>query len=95
MKIGDVVVSTAGHDMGELFVVQETLGEYVFLIDGKNRPFEKPKKKKMKHLAKIGLVEKEKIDEILSNKHTVNAEVRKVLKVYKNQIKENVCQKKM
>ena len=95
MKIGDVVVSTAGHDIGELFVVQETLGEYVFLIDGKNRNIDKPKKKKIKHIVKIGKVDSNLAEKIILGNNLQNAEVRKQLKVFKNQIKENVCQRKM
>jgi len=95
MKIGDVVISTAGHDMGEIFIVQETLGEYCFLIDGKNKPFEKPKKKKYKHIVKVGTVCEELAQKLNSKKTVLDADVRKQIKVFRNQIKENVCQKKM
>ena len=95
MKIGDIVVSTAGHDMGELFFVQDTLGEYAFLIDGKCRPYDKPKKKKLKHIVRIGNVEDDMVEKILSNVHNADAEVRKQLKVFKKEFKENVCQSKM
>ena len=95
MKIGDVVVSTAGHDMGELFFVQDTLGEYAFLIDGKCRPYDKPKKKKLKHILKIGSVNNDIVEKVLSNVHNADVEVRKQLKYFRKQIKENVCQSKM
>ena len=95
MKIGDVVISTAGHDMGELFIVQETLGEYAFLIDGKNKPFEKPKKKKNKHIVRVGTVCEELAKRLNSEKAVLDADIRKQIKVFRNQIKENVCQKKM
>lgn len=95
MKKGDVVVSTAGHDMGDVFLIDDTLGEYAFIVDGKNRTLDKPKKKKLKHLVKIGDVEPKTLEKITSGKILQDAEVRKQLKVFKNQIKENVCQRKM
>lgn len=46
-KVGDLVVSTAGHDMGQFYVIVEILDKnYVALADGKNKPITSPKKKK-------------------------------------------------
>ena len=49
MKVGDVVVSVQGHDMGEWYIVSDVIGEFAYLIDGKLKPISKPKKKKIKH----------------------------------------------
>lgn len=55
-----VVVSTAGHDKGFAFaVIGFTHGEYAMIADGKVRKLEKPKKKKLKHLEPIGILEQE------------------------------------
>ena len=35
MKVGDIVISISGHDMGEWYIVKDVLGEFVYLIDGK------------------------------------------------------------
>ena len=42
---GAMAKSLAGHDKGEIFVIIEDIGEYVFLVDGKLRPAERPKRK--------------------------------------------------
>ena len=53
-----VVVSTAGHDKGVIFaVIGLTQEEYALIADGKVRKLEKPKKKKLKHLEMIGILE--------------------------------------
>lgn len=45
--------SKAGHDKGKLYIIWKTEGEYVYLTDGRLRPMEKPKKKKLKHIQPI------------------------------------------
>ena len=50
MRVGDIVVSICGHDMGEWYIVCEVCNEFVYLIDGKLKPIIKPKKKKLKQL---------------------------------------------
>ena len=47
MKIGDIVISISGHDMGEWYVVKEIQNEFVYLIDGKLKLIDKPKKTKI------------------------------------------------
>lgn len=53
-EVGQVVLSTAGHDKGELLVVAGIEGKTVLLCNGKSRPLEKPKKKNIKHIVSIG-----------------------------------------
>ena len=53
LEIGMLARSKAGHDKGEVFVVVELSGEYVFLADGKHRLLSRPKKKKRKHVQPI------------------------------------------
>ena len=53
--VGSVVRSRAGRDAGRDFLVIGILDEeYVLLADGDLRKADKPKKKKMKHLAATG-----------------------------------------
>ena len=54
---GKIVISKAGHDKGQLFVVSGVSEENdgcVFIADGKRRRIEDPKKKKLKHLGDTG-----------------------------------------
>ena len=47
---GALAKSLAGHDKGDFFVIMEETDEYVLLVDGKLRPFKKPKRKNKKHI---------------------------------------------
>ncbi len=53
---GDIVLSLTGRDQGNLFYVLEVNNNYAFIIDGKIRKTEKPKKKNIKHLCKTDYV---------------------------------------
>lgn len=55
MKIGDIVISRAGHDKNSAFVVVATVNdEFVLIADGKGRGMDKPKLKRIKHLRAVG-----------------------------------------
>lgn len=51
---GDVVRSTAGHDKDGLFLVLQAEGDFLWLVDGKRRKLETPKKKRRKHVVSRG-----------------------------------------
>ena len=48
--VGAVVTATAGREKGEIFLISNDNGEYAYLINGKSRTIENPKKKNKKHL---------------------------------------------
>ncbi|WP_425516606.1 KOW domain-containing protein [Peptoniphilus ovalis] len=48
---GQIVRSKKGRDEGKVFVISEVIDkDYLFLVDGKLRKLDRPKKKKVKHL---------------------------------------------
>ena len=49
-RLGEFVVSIAGHDKGEPFIIIGIEGDYLILADGKRRTIEHPKRKKKKHV---------------------------------------------
>ena len=49
-ELADVVISLNGRDKGKRFLVIGTDDEYSLLADGKGRRYEKPKRKKNKHI---------------------------------------------
>lgn len=51
IKEGTVVKSIAGHDKGSFYVAVRLENEFAFIADGRRRKAEKPKKKKLRHLA--------------------------------------------
>jgi ribosomal protein L14E/L6E/L27E len=50
LKIGSVVISAAGHDKGNSFVVTKLEGDFAYIADGGERRLSAPKKKRIKHL---------------------------------------------
>lgn len=79
VRVGAVVLSTAGRDEGRCFVVLEQLDEqYVLVSDGKTHKAEHPKKKKLKHL-KLVREPMPEVAERLSLGSPENHEIRKWL----------------
>ena len=50
LEKGQIVVSKAGRDKGKFLIVLSYDNNGVFVIDGKERPIERPKKKSPKHI---------------------------------------------
>ena len=50
---GMLAKSKAGHDKGQVYVIYEMDETYVYLVDGKIRGIDKPKRKKRKHVQVI------------------------------------------
>ena len=79
INISDVVVSTAGRDQGEWFYVISEDPVYLFLANGKDRPLDKPKRKKRKHVQKVLRSETRVAAKILSGDKVLNGELRRDL----------------
>ena len=54
VKVGNVVMATAGKEKGELFVVVGLSDKYAYLSNGKRLKTNKPKKKSFKHIKMFG-----------------------------------------
>lgn len=80
--VGQVVYSKSGHDKGQTFLVLSVSGEYLFLVDGKTRTLEKPKRKKKKHVQPTNFID-EKMAVALQGKDVLDAHIGKALKEYK------------
>ena len=66
--IGQFVTSLAGHDKGVIYIILKEDEEYVYLVDGKYKTLESPKKKNKKHIQRINqFINKE-------DNHTINNE---------------------
>lgn len=75
----DIVLSTAGHDMGMLFFVIDTDGVYVSLANGKERKLEHPKRKKVKHVRIVLRPDSSVAAKIRSGDQLLNSELRREL----------------
>ena len=79
LTISDVVVSTAGRDTGEWFYVIAEDPIYLFLANGKDRPLDKPKRKKRKHVQKVLRSETRVALKLRSGDKVLNGELRRDL----------------
>lgn len=52
-KKGMLAKSIAGHDAGNVYIIVETDAQFVYLVDGKIRTLDRPKRKKRKHVQLI------------------------------------------
>jgi ribosomal protein L14E/L6E/L27E len=73
---GSVVRATAGRDKDKFFVVLSVEGAYAQIADGKRRKVQKPKNKKLIHLAPTNTVYEGSTDS--------NPKIRTILRNFKN-----------
>ena len=89
IHISDVVLSTAGRDKNELFYV---IGEdplYLTLANGKDRPLDRPKLKKRKHVQKVLRSETRVADKLRSGDKVLNGELRRDLAFLASHLQAN------
>jgi len=56
MSPGQIVISKMGRDKGKSMVVITVDGEFAYLVDGKLRKLDRPKKKKAKHVQPTNII---------------------------------------
>ena len=89
MNISDVVVSTAGHDAGQIFYVIDTDDQFLYLVNGKDRTLDKPKRKKRKHVQKVLRSETRVAAKLVSGDKVLNSELRRDLAYHASQMQAN------
>ena len=76
---GTVVISKAGRDKGNFFIVLKTEDNYAYIADGNLRKVDRPKKKKLRHLQLTNYVSQRILN---PEQEITNSEVRKALAEY-------------
>ena len=78
--VGQVVKSKAGRDKDKKFVIIDIVDEqYVLVADGDLRKLDKPKKKKIRHLAKYNTICEEVKNRLQSGEKVTNLLLRREL----------------
>ena len=77
--VSDVVVSRAGRDQGKWFYVVDADDTYLFLVNGKDRPLDRPKRKKRKHVQKVLRSETRVAAKLMQGDKVLNGELRRDL----------------
>ena len=78
-----LAISMARNDKDSLYVIIKEETDVVYLVDGKLKPIQKPKKKNRKHIQIINNLPKE-ITEVFTHQNFRNEEVKRALKLYQN-----------
>ena len=81
-SLGQIVISKAGRDKGDVFIVYDIDGEHLKLVNGKDRPLANPKKKKIKHVQPTKTVDAALYDLIISKQYMKDADFRTALKKF-------------
>ena len=88
-NISDVVISTAGHDKGELFYVIDADDQFLYLANGKDRDLSKPKRKKRRHVQKVLRSETRVAAKIQCGDKVLNGELRRDLAFLAREMQAN------
>ncbi len=81
--VGQLATSKAGHDKGQVYVIVAQEGDFVYLSDGRHRPPDRPKKKRMKHIQPIiESVDAELLSRLLKGRKVYGEEIKYALKQY-------------
>ena len=88
-EISDVVQATAGRDAGKWFFVIATEDGHVLLSNGKDRPLEKPKRKKCKHVRKVLRPDTRVAQKLREGDKVLNSELRRDLAYLSREVQSN------
>ena len=79
ISISDLVISKAGRDAGKYFYVIGMEGELLLLANGKDRPLDRPKRKKRKHVQQVLRPETRVAEKLRLGDKVLNGELRRDL----------------
>ena len=80
--IGKVVLSKAGRDTDHLYIIIESLdSDYALVANGSTKTIDKPKKKKLKHLDFIDVVDDDLKKAIILRDKSTDLKIKRFLKL--------------
>ena len=79
---GQIVFSKKGRDKGLAFIVYDCDGTYAYIVNGKERKLEKPKKKKMLHIQPTAMTDEVIKDKLEKGSYIQDSDIRKALAKY-------------
>ena len=83
--LGCLARSLAGRDKGEIFVILDGDGEYLYLADGRYRTAAKPKRKKKKHAQLIFVKQDEIFEKLREGRPVYDAEIKTFIRCFKRE----------
>ena len=91
LQPGQIVYSKAGRDKGAPFVVVSVDGDFAYIINGKDRPLARAKKKKAKHIQPTNDIDTALAAKLASGAYVNDSEINKLLKPYSRSQGGNEC----
>ncbi|WP_124066972.1 hypothetical protein [Clostridium sp. E02] len=85
LKAGTFVKSTAGHDKNSFFFILYEEGEYIYLVDGKIKRLDCPKKKKKKHVIALDWEKQSPGIKIREYKKVTDEEIKQFIRCFKRE----------
>ncbi len=85
--VGGFVEARAGHDAGNYYVIFKTDPEYVYLVDGRIRTLDRPKKKKKKHVKLLTAFDQTLAHKIIDGS-VKNEEIKRAIKLLQNKSRD-------
>jgi ribosomal protein L14E/L6E/L27E len=83
-SVGQIVYSKSGRDKGNAFIVKSFDDEYAYLVDGKIRRLEKPKRKKKIHIQITKTINADIKKRFENDEYILDADIRKALAEYES-----------
>lgn len=84
-EFGRFVISKAGHDKSNIYIIMKEDQEYVYLVDGIIKTLDNPKRKNKKHVKGIHYLDDNLIMKYNSNKLITNEDIKRAIKIYQTQ----------
>ena len=81
LKKGMLAISKAGHDKDCRYVVLNIEGTYAYLVNGKNRTMDRPKRKKLMHLQPVNEVPELLQEKLQKEEAWTNEEIKRAIKL--------------
>lgn len=89
--VGNLAVSLAGHDKNQIYIIVRENNEYVYLSDGRLKPFSEPKRKNKRHIQLIKKgVDSELAHKLINGESVRDEEIRRTIKLYEQKLGKQI-----
>lgn len=90
IRQGDIVIVKTGRDKGKYFLIIKTENNVAYIVNGKDRKVQNPKKKNIKHI-KVVLTErlKDLSEKIQSGQPTANTKIYLAIRAETQKLQED------
>lgn len=88
IEIGQIVISIAGRDKNEHYVVIDVKEDTAYVVNGSSRKLDHPKPKRFKHLQPTNMMDQELASKLSRQLKVTNIEIRQALSQWNETVTE-------